>query len=180
MPRRFAMKKAILLTTLFSFLFSFTLHAADVWEMANSDDYGDRAGGMLGRGLINVVTSPVDIPAQVARGAREGDPAVLGAVGGIASGAACTILRAASGIVDVAFFLVPEFHGVPVSRNYANCLDFSQAGSQVAAAVSKPARAYSPPPAPKVVRQAAPKTSSIKGYEPPPSSSDGQMKYVKK
>lgn len=99
-----------------------TAQAKNVWEMADSPKYGEKAGGMLGRGLLNVATCFVDIPVQVVNGAKKNKPEFVGAVGGLATGALCTVLRAASGVLDVAGSWVPGFHGVPVSRSYDNCL----------------------------------------------------------
>ena len=106
----------------FCFIFSFSAQAKDLWEMADSPKYGEKAGGMLGRGILNAATCFVDLPAQTVKGAQEKQ--FLGAVGGIATGATCTVLRAASGVIDVAGFWIPGFNGLPVSRNYDNCLDF--------------------------------------------------------
>ena len=96
--------------------------AKDTWEMAQSDVYKEKAGGMLGRGLINAATSPVDIVVQTVNRSKEG-PALIGTMTGMAGGLACTALRAGSGIVDVALFWVPGFNGFPVARSYDNCLE---------------------------------------------------------
>lgn len=151
------MKKAIVLSILFCFFFSFNASAKNVWEMADSPKYGEKAGGMLGRGLLNVVSCPVDIPVQMVAGAKKNKPEFVGAVGGLATGAVCTILRAGSGIIDVATFWIPNFHGLPVSRSYDNCL-----GPQAATSGGEyvpPTTVYTP-------------TSG--------SSSESRMKYVKK
>ncbi|MBI1977690.1 MAG: exosortase system-associated protein, TIGR04073 family [Candidatus Omnitrophica bacterium] len=126
------MKKVLVLGMLFCFVFSMTAQAKDIWQMAESPKYGEKAGGMLGRGLLNAVTCFVDIPVQTVKGTQEAKPEFIGAVGGFAKGAVCTVLRAASGVIDVATFWVPGFNGLPVSRKYENCLDF---GAQPAAAV---------------------------------------------
>src|SRR3989338_1693121 len=118
------MKKAIVCAALFCFMFSMTAQAKDVWQMAQSPKYGEKAGGMLGRGLLNVVTCFVDIPVQTVKGAKESKPEFIGAVGGFAKGAVCTVLRATSGVIDVATSWVPGFNGLPVSRSYENCLAY--------------------------------------------------------
>ena len=148
-------KKAIVLSILFCFFFSLNASAKNVWEMADSPKYGEKAGGMLGRGLLNVVTCPVDIPVQMVAGAKKNKPEFVGAVGGLATGAVCTILRAGSGIIDVATFWIPNFHGLPVGRSYDNCLQTqATAGGE-----------YVP-------------TTSV--YQPAVAPSEGRMKYVKK
>lgn len=95
--------------------------AKDVWELASSDLYKEKVGGMFGRGLINAVTSPVDILVQTVDKTKEG-PALIGTLTGMAGGLGCTALRAGSGIIDVALFWVPGFNGFPVNRSYHNCL----------------------------------------------------------
>lgn len=156
------MKKAIVLSVLFCFVFSFTAQADDVWQMAQSKSYGRKAGGMLGRGLLNVVTCFVDIPVQTVKGTHETKPEFVGAVGGFAKGTVCTIVRAASGVIDVATFWVPGFNGLPVSRSYENCF--------ATETTAPAATAYVPPTT--VYPQATP---ALQG-----SSSESRMKYVKK
>ena len=60
------MKKAKVLLALVvcAFLLVPMSFAKDVWEMAKSDVYKEKTGGMLGRGLVNAATSPVDIFVQ--------------------------------------------------------------------------------------------------------------------
>ncbi len=156
------MKKALVFGILFCFIFSYTAQAKNVWEMAQSPKYGEKAGGMLGRGLLNAVTCFVDIPVQTVAGAKKNKPEFIGAVGGFATGTVCTILRAASGIIDVATFWVPGFNGLPVSRSYENCLGSSEG-------VAAPA--YAPPTS--VYQQATPAPSKLE-------RTDGRMKYIKK
>ena len=105
--------------------------AKDTWEMAKSDVYKEKTGGMLGRGLVNVATSPVDIIVQTVDKTKTETP-FIGTLTGMAGGLGCTALRAGSGIVDVALFWVPGFNGFPVAKSYDNCLEES---SEVAAPV---------------------------------------------
>ena len=121
--------------------------AKDTWEMAGSELYKEKAGGMLGRGFINVATSPVDIFVQTVNRSKEG-PALIGTLTGMAGGLGCTALRASSGIVDVALFWVPGFNGFPVAKSYDNCLEES---SEVAQPVQAPATYQQP-----VAAEAAP------------------------
>jgi putative exosortase-associated protein (TIGR04073 family) len=178
------MKKLIVSVFLLIFVCSGIASAQDVWQLAESEVYGEKALGMLGRGLLNVVTSPIDIPVQTVAGTQRQKPEFIGAVGGFATGAACTVLRAASGIIDVATFWAPGFNGVPVSRSYENCLDASH--RSVRAPVpsytqptpyTPPAKPYAPPAEPQVVKQSTP---APKAYEPPAPKKDDPMKYVKK
>lgn len=155
------MKKVLAVSVLFCFIFSMTAQAKDVWQMAESPKYGEKAGGMLGRGLLNAVTCFVDIPVQTVKGAQESKPEFIGAVGGFAKGTVCTVLRAASGVIDVATFWIPGFNGLPVSRKYENCLDFG----------------------PKQVAEAPTYVAPSGGvYQAPPAvvPAQSRMKYVKK
>lgn len=120
------MKKAKVLLALVicAFLLVPVSFAKDVWEMAQSDLYKEKTGGMLGRGLVNVATSPVDIFVQTVNKTKTEAP-LIGTLTGMAGGLGCTALRASSGIVDVALFWVPGFNGFPVNRSYDNCLEES-------------------------------------------------------
>ncbi|MFH1800562.1 MAG: hypothetical protein ABH891_06945 [Candidatus Omnitrophota bacterium] len=120
------MKKAKMFLTLVicTFLLVPMSFAKDTWEMAQSDIYKEKTGGMLGRGLLNVVTSPVDIFVQTVNKTKDGPP-LIGTMTGMAGGLGCTALRVSSGIVDVALFWVPGFNGFPVARSYDNCLEES-------------------------------------------------------
>lgn len=147
------------LSVLFCFVFLLNAQAKNVWEMADSTKYGEKAGGMLGRGLLNVVSCPVDIPVSTVNGAKTTKPEFVGAVGGFATGAVCTVLRAASGVIDVATFWIPGFHGIPISRTYGNCLQAQTVASD---------GSYVPP------------TSVYQSSQPAVAPSEGRMKYVKK
>ena len=120
------------------------VYAADktAWDMAESNQYGEKAMGMLGRGLINVATCPVDTIVHTAEGTKEG-PAVIGTLGGLGSGLGCTILRALSGVTDVVTSWVPGFNGAPVSQSYSDCLDFGK--GQNATGYSEPQPNYGAP-----------------------------------
>ncbi len=120
------MKKAKILLALVicAFLLVPVSFAKDVWENAQSDLYKEKVGGMLGRGFLNVATSPVDIFVQTVNKTKTEAP-LIGTLTGMAGGLGCTALRASSGIVDVALFWVPGFNGFPVARSYDNCLEES-------------------------------------------------------
>ncbi len=122
-----------------------------VWEMAKSDQYGKKVGGMLGRGLVNAATCFVDVIVQTVHGTQDGPPFV-GTLTGLGGGIACTALRATSGVLDVATFWVPGFNGIPVSKDYSNCLEVEEESVAPAAA---PAPAVSAP-TPVVEEQPAP------------------------
>ena len=48
----------------------------DVWSMAQSDQYGKKATGQLGRGVLNVATCFVDVITQTVDGTQHGTPFV--------------------------------------------------------------------------------------------------------
>ena len=114
--------KMLLALVICAFLLVPASFAKDVWEMAKSDSYKEKTGGMLGRGLVNAATSPVDIVVQTVSKTRTDTP-FIGTLTGMAGGLGCTALRASSGIVDVALFWVPGFNGFPVAKSYENCLE---------------------------------------------------------
>ena len=91
-------------------------------DAAESQDYGQKFGGMIGRGLINVATSFMDLLVNVVNESRNGPP-LVGTLVGLGKGAGCTSLRALSGAVDLTTFWVPGFNGFPVSDSYENCME---------------------------------------------------------
>jgi len=90
-------------------------------EMAESQQYGQKAGGMIGRGVINATTCFVDPLVHIVNETKAGPP-FIGTLTGIASGLGCGVLRLGSGAVDIVTFWVPGFNGFPVSDAYDNCL----------------------------------------------------------
>lgn len=162
------MKKGILFVlALFLVLWATTAMAQDdVWTLAQSEKYGTKAGGMLGRGLVNAATCFVDVIVQTVEGTQEGPPFV-GTLTGLGGGIGCTALRATSGVLDVATFWVPGFNGIPVGRSYSNCLEVDEVTSSSATPSSS---AYEPP-----ASSAAP----VVVEEPSPAHHDA-MDYVKK
>ena len=115
------------------------LMAQPVWAMrtgaheaAESPQYGRKAGGMIGRGIINVGTCFIDLLVKTVNETKAGPP-VIGTLTGVAKGVGCTVLRAGSGVVDVVTFWVPGFNGFPVSDSYDNCLGASSGGTAMTA-----------------------------------------------
>ena len=99
-----------------------------IHDAAESPQYGRKAGGMLGRGLLNVATCFVDLLVSITDETRKGPP-LVGTLVGVGKGAGCMTLRALSGGVDVITFWVPGFNGMPVSDQYGNCLADSSGSS---------------------------------------------------
>ncbi len=110
----------------------------DIWAMAKSDQYGTKAGGMFGRGLVNIVTSPLDIIVQTVEGTQKGAP-FIGTMSGLGTGLGCTALRLVSGALDVLTFWAPNYNGFPLSTSYSSCLE----GTSMAKAPEKPAADWS-------------------------------------
>lgn len=111
-----------------------------VHDMAESTAWGTKFGGMLGRGAINVVTSPVDIITNTVNETKAGPP-VVGTLTGLGKGLGCGVLRLGSGAVDIVTSWVPGFNGFPVSDSYTNCLAYSPAAQM------PPPEAYESQPA---------------------------------
>ena len=95
-----------------------------VHEAAESERYGRKFGGMIGRGALNVVTSPVDLIVNVVNETKAGPPFV-GTLTGLGKGIGCGTLRLGSGAVDLVTFWVPGFNGFPVSDSYEDCLEMN-------------------------------------------------------
>ena len=112
-------------------------------EAAESQEYGRKAGGMVGRGLINLSTCFVDLLVNVVNETKNGPPFV-GTLVGLGKGAGCTTLRALSGATDVVTFWVPGFNGFPVSDSYDNCLATSAGASAPMMSTSEPAAVAMP------------------------------------
>ena len=164
------MKKGVfLMAVVLTLLLAPKVYAEEtVWEMARSEQYGKKVGGMLGRGLINAATCFVDVIVQTVHGTQDGPPFV-GTLTGLGGGIACTALRATSGVLDVATFWVPGFNGIPVSKNYTNCLELSE--ESLEAVPEAPAATPAPTP---VYEAPAPVV------EPAAEKEEDPMEYVKK
>lgn len=97
-------------------------------EMAESQRYGQKAGGMIGRGAINVVTCFVDPLVNIVNETKAGPP-LVGTLTGIGKGLGCGVLRLGSGATDIVTFWVPGFNGFPVSDSYENCMATASPGA---------------------------------------------------
>lgn len=94
-------------------------------DLAESPRYGEKMGGMIGRGLLNALTCFVDLLVNTVNDTKAGPP-FIGTLTGLAKGTGCGVLRLGSGAVDLTTFWVPGFNGFPVSDSYENCLNGSQ------------------------------------------------------
>ena len=129
-----------------------------VHEAAESEQYGRKFGGMIGRGALNVLTSPVDVAVNVVNETKAGPP-VVGTLSGLGKGLGCGALRLGSGAVDLVTFWVPGFNGFPVSDSYENCFVGSSSSTSMGmpsestpastweVPTTEPGAAQPPPPA---------------------------------
>lgn len=157
------MKKLFSLVLVFCMAMGPLAHADDVWTMAESDQYGRKAGGMLGRGVVNVATSFMDVIVHTVEGTKDGPP-LFGTLAGLGTGIGCTALRLTSGALDVLTFWVPGFNGFVVCKSYKDCINCEP---EIAPVMPVPAVA-----APAAVTPYA---------EPVPAKRpESPMKYVKK
>lgn len=101
-----------------------------IHDAAESENYGRKFGGMLGRGLLNATTCFIDIIVNTVEETKNGPPFV-GTLTGVAKGVGCGVLRLGSGAVDIVTFWVPGFNGIPVSDSYYNCLAGSSGQAEV-------------------------------------------------
>ncbi len=92
-----------------------------IYDMAESPQYGRKAGGMIGRGALNAVTCFVDPLVNIVNETKAGPP-FIGTLTGVAKGLGCGVLRLGSGAIDLVTFWVPGFNGFPVSESYENCM----------------------------------------------------------
>ena len=138
-----------------------------IHEAAESEQYGRKAGGMIGRGLLNASTCFMDILVNTVNDTRSGPPFV-GTLTGVAKGVGCGVLRLGSGIVDVATFWVPGFNGFPVSDSYDNCVAVS-ASSLSAVPASFPPQAMQPPTAPPMTWEVPAPTPTVSASNTIPS-----------
>jgi putative exosortase-associated protein (TIGR04073 family) len=117
-----------------------------IHEAAESERYGRKFGGMIGRGALNVLTSPVDVITNVVSETKSGPPFV-GTMRGVGQGLGCGLLRLGSGAIDIVTFWVPGFNGFPVSDQYGNCLgsEAPVADESLSTGYSQPAQTWDVP-----------------------------------
>jgi len=72
----------------------------------------------LGRGLINTLTCWVEIPAEAVKVGQEKDP-LTGCTLGVVEGFVTGIIRGATGIFDVATFMIPPYNKPIMKPEYA-------------------------------------------------------------
>lgn len=133
---------------------------------AESQQYGEKAGGMIARGLLNVATSFMDVLVTTVNETKAGPP-FIGTLKGLAVGTGCGVLRVGSGVVDIATFWVPGFNGFPVSDAYDDCLTGAQSTAwmgevEPAPKVVEPIRAPLIAPAESLVQTAEPAEAAVR------------------
>ena len=151
------MKRVVWMVTFMVVLGSQSVWAArlQVHDAAESQQYGRKFGGMIGRGALNAVTCFVDPIVNVVNETKAGPPFV-GTLTGVAKGLGCGVLRLGSGVVDLVTFWVPGFNGFPVSDSYENCVAVSAPSASTEAlppGYSQPSSTWSAsPPEPRVTQ----------------------------
>jgi len=141
-----------------------------VHDAAESQEYGRKFGGMIGRGALNALTCFVDVLVNVVNETKAGPP-VVGTLTGVAKGAGCGVLRLGSGAIDLVTFWVPGFNGFPVSDSYDNCLA-TTSGS--AAEMEQPQPTYTQTSGPIAV------STSPSGASPAPAEQPATTRTWKK
>lgn len=139
-----------------------------VHQAAESQDYGRKFGGMIGRGILNALTCFVDVIVNVVNETKAGPP-LVGTLTGVAKGTGCGVLRLASGAIDLTTFWVPGFNGLPVSDSYDNCFlagNAAMAGERPAPAMTQASSAWTTSPA----SSPEPGVATPAQAEPSPSS----------
>ena len=133
-----------------------------VHEAAESQDYGRKFGGMIGRGVLNVATSFVDVIVHLVNDTKAGPP-LVGTLTGIAKGTGCGVMRMGSGAVDLLTFWVPGFNGFPVSDSYDDCFALTPASSvsREASPPSHPVAVWSVPPPEPAAAQASARDATV-------------------
>jgi len=80
--------------------------------VTEDDNYAEKMFKKLGRGTVNVVTGPLEIPNQAANYAHESESLLPGSaafLGGAFIGTGWCAARVLSGVFDVATFFIPPF-----------------------------------------------------------------------
>ena len=92
-------KKTVVLTLI--------LLAGTCWMSSARADYWDRTARKLGRGLANVITSPVEVPINIDRKLEESGPAA-GLSYGTVRGVGRCLARIGVGVFEVLSFPFPS------------------------------------------------------------------------
>ena len=80
---------------------------------ADSTSYGEKAGGMLLRGVYRVVTSPAELIFHTYDGVANHTQYGLGLLTGLGTGAVYTVDSIVRGAWDIVTSPIPDFHGAP-------------------------------------------------------------------
>ena len=80
--------------------------------------YSNKPINKLGRGVINMATFWMEIPAEVAKVSKEKDP-VAGATFGVVQGTITSVVRGLTGIYDTVTFMIPSYSKPAMKPEYA-------------------------------------------------------------
>jgi len=81
-------------------------------------NYTNKPINKLGRGVINVATFWMEIPAEVAKVSKEKDPA-SGLTFGVVQGVITSAVRGVTGVLDTATFMIPSYSKPAMKPEYA-------------------------------------------------------------
>ncbi|MBI3316528.1 MAG: exosortase system-associated protein, TIGR04073 family [Candidatus Omnitrophica bacterium] len=97
--------------TLLFILIWFGTSAAVLAEEGTSGDYLKNIGTKLGRGLLNVVTSPAEIPCTI--GDEMGNHPSTGFFSGLGKGTVFMLRRILVGVTEIGTFMIPMERTIP-------------------------------------------------------------------
>lgn len=115
------MKKIALWVALFMLIAAapgWCMCAVHTWvdEKANSESYPVKAGGMLLRGLVTIVTSPAELACHLYKEPKDNFEYGAGIARGFGKGLLYTFDNIIRGGWDILSFAFPDYHGEPVTH----------------------------------------------------------------
>ncbi len=117
------MKKYFLILCLiiFAFLAPSNVYSAESETAVNVTDLGyERTPfNKLARGVLNLATFVVEIPASIIRVSKEKDNAFLGGTVGAVQGLVTALLRGLTGVFDTTTFIIPPYDKTLLEPEYA-------------------------------------------------------------
>lgn len=120
------MKKALFLLFFAGVLFSLRVSTAHSADEATAGDYFYGMGAQFGRGLVQIVTSPADIPCEMVFETKENGASGLAT--GFGKGTLFMLRRLLVGVSEVGTFFLPEERTIPPACTHTNPVE--QAGVQ--------------------------------------------------
>ena len=111
------MKRTLVLALVLAVIFSAPAFANQmIMDNAKSSDYVVKAPAMVARGVINVVSSPLEIVGHTYKGTVDGRP-LVGTVQGLGEGLYWFMDRVGRGTWDLLTFWAPRYNGAPPTHD---------------------------------------------------------------